>query len=123
MAENARSVSKLAEKWSHIADALGLRIVAPFTLTLPSGARVEADVLLQEFGAPKGMLLVTEAEKVPKDIDAIFSAGYGCSVLSEPISPAVLSREDLESTVDVLRDWGWAGEPDKTPAWLREPST
>jgi hypothetical protein len=118
MLENVRPMSRLAEEWALIADALGLGIIAPFTLHLPSGAIVEADVLLQQFGFSKGMLLFTNSEQICEDRDEIVRAGYGFSVLSEPASP---TDWDLESIIDVLRDWTWAGDADEAPAWLRKP--
>jgi hypothetical protein len=115
-----RRLSPLAQEWSIIADALDLRIVAPFSIQLPSGQRIDADVLLMDFGAPNGMLLVTDADKIRGHQNAIVSAGYGYSVLSDPgpTSPDSISLDDV---VEVLRDWGWAGSRDTQPAWLDLP--
>jgi hypothetical protein len=117
MTAHARRLSPLAEQWSIIADSLDLRVVAPFSVQLPSGQRIDADVLLMDFGALKGMLLVTDAEKVLEHQEAITSAGYGFSILSEPGNTPPASIE-LDVIVEILRDWGWAGSTDAQPAWL-----
>jgi hypothetical protein len=117
MTDNTRALSPLAERWSVIADSLNLQIVAPFSVQLPSGECVHADVLLMDFGAQKGMLLVTDADKVWAHRDAIISAGYGFSVLSSP-DPDHLDSIELDGVLELLRDWGWAGSTDTQPTWL-----
>lgn len=117
MTEGTRRLSPLAERWSIIADALDLRIVAPFSMHLPSGQRVDADVLLMDFGAPKGMLLVTGDDEVWNHRDAIIRAGYGFSVLNDP----GLTSLELQAVLEMLRDWGWTGSRDAQPAWLSSP--
>src|SRR4051812_33738238 len=72
----------LAERWSRAAALLELDVVAPFTLTLPSGVRVEADILVKQFGAQNGMLLVTDDKVVMREDRALTAAGFGASVMS-----------------------------------------
>lgn len=120
MTEHKLNLSRLAERWSRIASGLGLRIVVPFSIDLASGARIDADVLLMDFGALRGMLLVTDDNKVWKHHREIIDAGYGYSVLSEPTEPLLLSSGIPEDVLDVLRDWGWAGKTAEKPAWLGE---
>lgn len=119
MTEDTRRLSPLAEHWAIIAHALDLRIVAPFSTQLPSGHRLDADVLLMDFGASRGMLLVTDDDAVWTHRDAISSAGYGFSVLSDP---GPTSPEDvvLQEVFELLRDWGWTGSGPQ-PAWLDAP--
>lgn len=76
--------SRLAQRWMAIANALDLRVIAPASILLPSGQRVDADALLPGFGGPRGMLLVTDDELVWTHRVAIVGAGYGFSVLSDP---------------------------------------
>jgi hypothetical protein len=111
--------SRLAQRWIAIANALGLRITAPASILLPSGQRIDADALLLDFGGPRGMLLVTDDELVWPHQAAIVDAGYGFSVLSDP-GPSADSPPPLDDVIDVLRDWGWEGDPADEPAWMRE---
>lgn len=109
------TISALAQKWLNAAKILNLAAIAPFSVHLPTGACVDVDILLRNFGAPNGMLLVTDDEKVWEHRDAIVDAGFGFSVLSEPESGSAFVLEDL---LDVLRDWGWTGRKEDEPAWL-----
>lgn len=117
MSASASAWSPLAREWSLIAGGLGLRIVAPFAIDLPTG-RVDADVLLVDFGASNGMLLVTDVERVWPHRDSTVEAGFGFSVLSAP-EPTGPSPADWEPIKEMLREWGWAGRVDGEPAWMR----
>ena len=108
--------SRLASAWERAASLLGLEIAAPFVATLTGGAQVAADVLVRRFGAPNGMLLITDYSKVRHNLDALRGAGFGFSVLEEPAEAEQLV---LDEFVELLRDWGWAGDPEKEPAWMR----
>jgi hypothetical protein len=110
--------SRLALKWIAIANALGLRITAPVSILLPSGSRIDADALLLDFGGPKGTLLVTDEELVWNHRTALAEAGYGFSTLSDP-GPSGDSMPSLDEAIHVLRDWGWEGDPENMPAWMR----
>ncbi len=111
--------SRLAQRWMAIANALDLRVIAPASILLPSGQRVDADALLPGFGGPRGMLLVTDDELVWTHRVAIVGAGYGFSVLSDP-GPRADVLPSLDDVIDMLRDWGWEGDPGDEPAWMRE---
>ncbi len=117
MSPRPPALSALAREWRTIANALGLEIVTPFWLPLPDGRTLEIDVLLKNFGAQKGMLLVSDQSKVWSDRQAIEDAGYGFSVLNVE-QPGV--DIDLEVVREVLRDWGWSGPPEDEPAWMRD---
>jgi hypothetical protein len=111
--------SSLGKRWMAIAKALQLRVSAPASIILPGGTRINADVLLIDFGAQRGMLLVTDYDLVRPHEDSLLEAGYGFSVLTDP----GLSAESLppsEDVIDALRDWGWAGRPEDEPAWMRD---
>ena len=69
--------------------------------------------LLHNFGGCGGMVLVpTQAGYTLEQIDEIWNAGFGCSVID-------FSGEELRADmVDVLMDWGWTGQPGDKPGWL-----
>ena len=71
-----------------------------------------APVLLENFGAARGMVLVTAYTDVEKFADRLVAAGFGYSCLPEPGQP------DLDDTyvVEMLRDWSWSGLG-TPPAW------
>lgn len=108
--------------WEIAATDLSIRVVAPYDLMLPSGSRILASVLVSDFGAAKGMLIVESFELVRKHHEEILTSGYGYSVLDAPTSADAYDRE---STMAMLRDWGWTGQDSIKPSWLkgRQPDT
>ncbi|MBU1239030.1 hypothetical protein KKF84_13285 [Myxococcota bacterium] len=76
-------------------------------------------VLLRDFGASHGMLLVTDFSLISSFADELTNLGYGYSCLSEPTG--VAHPDDDEALMEMLSDWGWAGR-DNPPAWYREPT-
>jgi hypothetical protein len=109
--------SNLGLEWIALGDALGFEVVAPAQLRL--GARVaEADVLLPDFGAPGGILLVTDPSKVVDLADRLLNAGYTFTTLPDPDTPE-LTEEKQASAIRLLQDWGWEGVPSDEPAWMK----
>src|SRR4051812_39718703 len=104
---------RLEEEWNAAALDLGLDITIPFLLELRSGKVISARVLLKRFGAIHGMLIVSDERDVIAAHDEITLEGYGFSVLDD--SGDEYSRDDI---IDVLREWGWAGDENAKPAWL-----
>ena len=108
-------LSRLLHIWEVAAKNLGLEIIAPCLLTLPSGENVNAAVLVKNFGAPNGMLIVQSYDEVERCLDELAGAGYGFSVLDEYREDEQYSRQDF---IEVLKDWGWNGDERSKPRWL-----
>jgi hypothetical protein len=113
-------LTALGSEWRRVAGVLGIEVVAPFALSLPSGTQVDAAALVKGFGAPNGMLLLTDYSKVRQELRALAELGFGFSVLEEPGDG---DEFILDEYVDLLRDWGWAGPSESEPIWLREAAT
>ena len=104
--------------WAHRASRLQLSVAIPFPLSLDR-ATLAVPVLLRQFGAPNGMLLVTDHETIRPHARRVIELGYGYACLSEPSSPREReSNDDDGALIDMLRDWGWSGET-RQPPWLR----
>jgi len=106
---------KLAEIWKELAVKLGLEIISPFSLTMSDGSELQVDVLLKNFGAEKGMLLVDDYSKIEGYTSSILSLGYGYSVLSSHAEPHAL---DDEAAKEMLAEWTWSGSLESRPGWL-----
>ena len=105
--------NSLQKEWSQIADQLGLSIEVPFEIFLSSGKKISVDVLLKNFGGKGGMCIVCDFDKIGECTDELVNLGFGFSTLSEP---DIGEEIDLESTKEMLRDWGWVGSGEK-PLW------
>ena len=70
------------EHWVRIAERFGLRVQIPFQVDLAS-ERLTVPVLLEEFGAQRGMLLVTSYQDIAAVTEQLVSAGFGYSCLDD----------------------------------------
>jgi hypothetical protein len=109
-----RLEDRLLAIWHEASLDLGVRCEAPFRLRLNSGVTVVARLLLRDFGAVNGMLIVTDYSRLRAYTEEIVAAGFGYSTLSEP-SPD--EKYDRESFIEMLQDWGWAGPEHLRPSW------
>jgi hypothetical protein len=78
---------RLLALWSEASRDLGLGFEAPFKLVLNTGFTLVARLLLRDFGAVNGMLIVTEYSALRSNTEDVVAAGFGYSTVSEP-SPA-----------------------------------
>jgi len=111
------SAFSLEDLWRAAALELGLDLVVPFRLVLPSGAEVSARVLVKGFGAKEGMLILSRYDDVRSSVKELAKEGYGFSVMSDPGPGEQFVRQDI---VEVLRDWGWSGPPTDAASWLKD---
>ena len=111
------SKTKFQVRWCEIAALWKLRIETPFVATVSSGS-VTVPVLLRDFGASRGMLLVTDFKPIAPYSDELVGLGYGYSCLSEPSEPYAPEIDD-DSLREMLKDWGWTGS-DSPPSRLRD---
>lgn len=111
----AMMTTKLIQFWRNAAIDLRLQLVVPFCLELASGHEIKALFLVKYFGAPNGMLVFGCYEDVSPYIDEVVKAGYGFSVLDEPLEN---EEYDKDECIEVLADWGWGGNMEDKPDWL-----
>jgi hypothetical protein len=104
--------TKLLAFWEKAAKELRFEIEVPFSLLLDSDHEVKALFLVKQFGAPNGMLILSKNEDKQPYSDEIISAGYGYSVLSEPLKNEEFDSDDF---IELLEDWGWSGSEESRP--------
>ena len=108
-------LTKLLEFWQEAALDLELQLTTPFCLLLASGDIIEAIFLIKKFGADNGMLIFDTYDEIASYRNEIIEAGYGFSVLSEPM---VNEKYNKEECIELLADWGWSGDVELQPKWL-----
>jgi hypothetical protein len=105
------SPSILIQAWKMAAQDLGIEIVVPFVLKVKDGEKVQADLLVKDFGPT---LVATEAteETFRRLDDQLRVEGYGYSVFyGEELD------YDRKRFIEILKDWGWTGPEDRRPEW------
>jgi len=105
------------EEWREIADKWHLTVEIPFIVEVSKG-EIVVPVLLRDFGARNGMLLVTTYDLIVSHTDELVNQGYGYSCLSEPTGRTAHPDDD-DALMEMLADWGWSGKGDP-PTWYRD---
>jgi hypothetical protein len=100
-------------RWQRVASALAINVKSVSTEQCGLPFDWGEVVLLENFGAERGMILLPDGTRVLEYSEAIAASGFGCSVLE----PGEISAEQLESLKETLRDWGWTGPDLDRPAW------
>ena len=95
--------TNLQRHWQHAAQERQLVVRTPFELQLDDGSRITVEVLLEGYGAQRGMLIVSEFGSLNEKQAAIIKAGYGFSCMSQPCDAEVSCLDGLDY---VLEDWG-----------------
>jgi hypothetical protein len=111
-------MSRLREYLVRAAGELGLRLETEHTITLASGARLEADAFFPDIGTPVGMAVVRSERVSPETMEEVlFRMGYPAAFVGEPTAA---EEFDIDSYAAMFSDWGWCGNPEKRPAWMKE---
>ena len=92
----------LQKHWVYIAKKRGLTVDVPYSVHLSDGKSLTVEVRLQNYGAKKGMLIVSSYALIDGKTDELIKMGYGYSCMSEPSDDNIESDEGLD---DVLKDW------------------
>ena len=95
-------LTKLQRMWQHAAQQRDLKVHIPFGLTLTDGTKLSAEVLLEGYGAPQGMFIVSDYSHIEEHPAAIIAAGFGYTCMSQPSETEISS---LESVNSCLEDW------------------
>jgi len=113
------NLTNLQRQWQYAARQRGLKVKIPFFAALEDGERVSAEVLLEGFGATRGMLIVSDFAAIEKKTASILRSGFGYSCMSQPSEGEVTSVETID---DVLQDWGICYCEEKKPNKAPEPT-
>ena len=111
------SKSKLVEKWEAARDDLGLDIVVPYEVDLGNNVKLQAKLLVRNFGARNGILVFTDMDLVWPHRNELSNLGYGYSVLDEP-TDKTNEAYDRDLFIDMLSEWEWTGGEATRPSWI-----
>ena len=106
----------LKEQLAKACAELGLKIDVEFTLSLEGGSKIRHVARIQNLGSTNGMLIIRSFDEVKGHSDELDKAGYGYSVLDEPYTE---EGYDIDGCKEMFVDWGWSGDPQSKPDWLR----
>jgi len=99
----------ISENLRMLAARNGVRVEAPFELTLTDGSRALCEAYFPDFGGPNGAVCLCFGST-----DELWGRyeGFWSSILGETYETG-----DDETLREMLDDWGWFGPADQAPAW------
>lgn len=107
-------VSAYIQAWRNAARELELNVTPWRVVLLPSAKCLVADLWVEGFGSPRGVLMFGRAGQIEQRAEELRREHWAYTVL-EAECESTPTREDI---MDSLRGWGWYGAPDATPGWL-----
>lgn len=98
----------LGQSWLEASADLGVRVTAPFELRTEAGESYAYEAIVHDFGSVRGMLLMEKWDETKVRVAEEHGYGYSCMDAGP---------YDRDSTIEVLRDWGWSSSG-VAPSWL-----
>lgn len=104
--------------WLEASSKLGIKVVAPYTLTVGNESR-GCLAFLPDFGGPNGMVVAALTSSTllsdPRLHEPARKRGLFCS----SVDPRGWAQYDEAVFKEALEDWGYYGPQDKCPAWFK----
>jgi hypothetical protein len=109
----------LATAWKRAAEVLSVRLESPYRFKTNTEKEVPCVGYLPDFGGPKGMV-ISYLSAPEFGIDSVLASqaksfGFYCSF----INPKVYEKYDEEVFKEALVDWGFFGNEDMRPSWMK----
>jgi len=108
-------MNSFAKAWLEAAKDLNIKVVHPFKFKTPTGEEFETvGVYLPDFGSKNGTLLTCRF-----DSDEIMEIADETNYYQSALNPHHYEPYNRNDYIEALNDWGWFGEPEKTPKWFK----
>jgi hypothetical protein len=102
--------------WIEASKDLGIRFIHPYKFTGLNGEEYEVAGLLPDFGGGKGALITNRKS----DEEAVIMADLTNDYFTSGLNPRYYDKYDREHFIETLSDWGWKGEKEKRPDWMKD---
>jgi len=120
MTDPEKDLMSPLQKYLHRAAAeLGLRIEIAHAVSLSDGRILLSQVLFPDLGNYSGTLVFTVEDQVDHSArEELKKRDYSISTMSGAIPKNAVF--DIESLKETFSDWGWIGDPSRTPSWMKK---
>src|SRR3954462_12722818 len=95
-----------ANCWLEFGRRLGIEVIAPVEIEL-AGVKAHFTALLPQFGAPAGMIVDADWDKIEPHKSALLAAGYGFSCVSAGDTADLDYPQRMAAAREMLADWRW----------------
>jgi hypothetical protein len=110
--------ARVHNAWRVAANALSIKVEAPYLLKGVDGKEVLCAAYLPDFGDPRGMVVGLLDLVTCKNDKGIKLAAESRGLFFSFINPEVYERYDEQVFKEALADWGFFGSEDQRPDWL-----
>ncbi len=111
----SRQNRRVIRGWKKAGADLNITIKPCYCFQPDGGKPRCALVWIRDFGSPKGTLVTLIGDDNGQFFETAGAAGFYASALN-PASYTLYHRETFMAT---LLDWGWCGEKDQAPDWMK----
>lgn len=118
MPDRAQVVHSTVEAWKQASDELGIRAVAPFTIS-HGQITVACVAFLPDFGGTHGMVIGSTEPPDFKTDPALIEGAKALGMFYAFLNPEAYSHFDTQVFQRALVDWGYFGSPESRPVWFR----
>ena len=101
--------------WIEAAKDLKIRFIYPYKFIGLNGEEYEVAGLLPDFGSGKGVLITNRKT----DEEAVIMASLTNDYFMTGLNPYYYNKYDRERFIETLSDWGWVGEKQQQPDWIK----
>ena len=109
----------LTEVWKIAADALAVRIEAPYTLIGTDGTEANCIAFLPDFGSANGAVIGCLGDSGHKSDGKIKRAAESRKIYYSFVNFDAYKEYKESRFKETLLDWGFFGDEARRPAWMR----
>lgn len=109
-----RMDADISDAWRRAAQELGIRVVAPYDVSLVGGRAARVEAYVQDFGSVRGAIVLSQ--RTGNLAAEMNRNGHWHSILTESHR-----AWDRKRFIDTLNDWGWFGPEGQEPDWYTGP--
>jgi hypothetical protein len=116
-----QKMKRVCDAWRIAAVALSIKVEAPYVIRTRDGKEVACIAHLVDFGGPNGMIIGLYSRPASETDKELKSAAESKGLFYSFINADFYERYDENEFKEALTDWGFFGDEDRRPNWLRKP--
>jgi hypothetical protein len=113
----AEAINGMIRAWEDARDELGISLITPHRIK-SGGQNIKCVAFLPDFGSVNGVLVGVAFPPLFNTSRKLIRAAESLKAHCAFLNPEIYMRFDIDNFVDLLLDWGFFGESEKTPVFL-----
>ncbi len=119
MQENfSQLIQKASQTWLVAAEKLGIRVTAPFAISMASHS-IQCIAFVPDFGSANGTIVGVMHSQTFNTDSKLKEYAKRNGIFYSFVNPLGWIEYDEAAFKDALEDWGYYGPQDKCPVWFK----